>query len=197
MLRPARRSKLIVCSSYKGKRGPNSNGSRPRPAGRHPRPIAAIHQRQIYAHRSARHDQEPQLLAHLGPPGCRTRPVSQSWKSRQGSGQLAIATMRVVYAFLPTALAFVGRGAVLPRAAPRQAADIASLDVSSLDPAMLGGVVAAVGAAAVLASARPRGTRRNSSEPPQRRDGGVPAQARAATARRAALPRRPRPRPRR
>ena len=72
--------------------------------------------------------------------------------------------MRVVYAFLPTALAFVGRGAVLPRAAPRQAADIASLDVSSLDPAVLGGVVAAVGAAAVLASARPRGTRRNSSE---------------------------------
>jgi hypothetical protein len=59
--------------------------------------------------------------------------------------------MRVVYAFLPTALAFVGRGAVLPRAAPRQAADIASLDISSLDPAVLGGVVAAVGAAAVLA----------------------------------------------
>jgi hypothetical protein len=69
------------------------------------------------------------------------------------------------YAFLPTAaLAFVGHKVSLPRAAPRQAADISSLDISSLDPAVLGGVVAAVGAAAVLASARPRGTRRNSSE---------------------------------
>ena len=58
--------------------------------------------------------------------------------------------MRVV--FLPTAaLALVGHKVSLPRAAPRQAADIASLDVSSLDPAVLGGVVAAVGAAAVLA----------------------------------------------
>ena len=58
--------------------------------------------------------------------------------------------MRVV--FLPTAaLALVGHKVSLPRAAPRQAADIASLDISSLDPAVLGGVVAAVGAAAVLA----------------------------------------------
>ena len=31
-------------------------GSRPRPAGRRPHPIAAIDQSQIYAHRSARHD---------------------------------------------------------------------------------------------------------------------------------------------
>jgi len=58
--------------------------------------------------------------------------------------------MRVVYAFLPTALALVGHKVSLPRAAPRQSADM-SLDVSSLDPAVLGGVVAAVGAAAVLA----------------------------------------------
>ena len=59
--------------------------------------------------------------------------------------------MRVVYAFLPTALALVGHKVSLPRAAPRQAADVMGLDVSSLDPAVLGGVVAAVGAAAVLA----------------------------------------------
>ena len=60
--------------------------------------------------------------------------------------------MRVVYALLPTAaLAFVGHKVSLPRAAPRQAADISSFDVSSLDPTVLGGVVAAVGAAAVLA----------------------------------------------
>ena len=59
--------------------------------------------------------------------------------------------MRVVYALLPTAaLAFVGHKVSLPRAAPRQAADISSFDVSSLDPTVLGGVVAAVGAAAVL-----------------------------------------------
>ena len=56
--------------------------------------------------------------------------------------------MKVVL-FLPTALALVGRGAVLPRAAPRPAVDISSLD--SLDPTVIGGVVAAVGAAAVLA----------------------------------------------
>ena len=56
------------------------------------------------------------------------------------------------YAFLPTALALVGQHKVsLPRAAPRQAADISTFDISSLDPAVLGGVVAAVGAAAVLA----------------------------------------------
>ena len=58
--------------------------------------------------------------------------------------------MRVVYALLPTALAFVGHKVSLPRAAPRQAADM-SFDISSLDPAVLGGVVVAVGAAAVLA----------------------------------------------
>ena len=52
--------------------------------------------------------------------------------------------------FLPTALAFVGHKVSLPRAAPRQAADM-SFDISSLDPAVLGGVVVAVGAAAVLA----------------------------------------------
>ena len=58
--------------------------------------------------------------------------------------------MRVVYAFLPTAaLAFVGHKVSLPRAAPRQAVD--SFDVSSLDPTAIGGVVAVVGAAAVLA----------------------------------------------
>ena len=59
--------------------------------------------------------------------------------------------MRVV--FLPTAaLAFVGQHKVsLPRTAPRQAADISSFDISSLDPTVLGGVVAVVGAAAVLA----------------------------------------------
>ena len=60
--------------------------------------------------------------------------------------------MRVVYALLPTAaLAFVGHKVSLPRAAPRQAADISSFDISSLDPTVIGGVVAAVGAAAVLA----------------------------------------------
>ena len=58
--------------------------------------------------------------------------------------------MKVVYAILPTAaLAFVGPKVSLPRAETRQAADI--LDISSLDPTVIGGVVAAVGAAAVLA----------------------------------------------
>ena len=58
--------------------------------------------------------------------------------------------MRVVYAFLPTAaIAFVGHKVSLPRAAPRPAVDVSSLD--SLDPTVIGGVVAAVGAAAVLA----------------------------------------------
>ena len=58
--------------------------------------------------------------------------------------------MRLVY-FLPSAaLAFVGQHKVLPRAAPQRAVDVSSLDISSLDPTVIGGVVAAVGAAAVL-----------------------------------------------
>ena len=79
--------------------------------------------------------------------------------------------MKVVYAFLPTAaLALIGQHKVsLPRAAPRPAVDISSLD--SLDPTVIGGVVAAVGAAAVLAGKGGDGA-----------TGGAPAAAKATAA---------------
>ena len=103
--------------------------------------------------------------------GARPEPDHQSWKSSARQSLGSLQTMRVV--FLPTAaLALVGHKVSLPRAAPQRAVDVSSLDISSLDPTVIGGAVAAVGAAAVLAG-----------------KGGDGAAA--------ALPRRPRPRPRR
>ena len=164
--------------------------------------FAAIHQSQIYAHRSARHDSRTTTIPPRSAADTRTRaspaPVMEIqtglWAAcqRYDEGRLRVPANRAGLRGTRCGAAARGAAACCRHRGPRHLEPR-----PHCDRRRRGGGRGRGGPcerAAARNSSELVGTRRNSSEPPRRRDGGVPAQARAATARRAARPRRPRPR---